>query len=111
MDFDEVQSADCMPEVALRVADDISLHVRQIYLSMLERCKDLDDGLPNVVLAGLTLVWLEECQDLFGSASYESAVSILRSIRPQDKEMRGRMRSAAADLLRRSGWSPRRRKA
>ena len=39
MDFDDVQSADCMPEVALRVADDISLHVRQIYLSMLERCR------------------------------------------------------------------------
>lgn len=111
MDFDDVQSADCMPEIALRVADDISMHVRSIYLSMLERCKELDNGMPNVVLAGLTLVWLEECQDLLGSASFESAVSILRSIRPQDKEMRVRMRGAAADLLRRSGWSPKRRKS
>ena len=110
MDFDEVQSNDCMPEVALRVADDISLHVRQLYLGMIERCKDLENGLPNVVLAGLTIVWLEQCQDLFGSASFESAVSMLRSIRTADKEVRSRMKRSAADLLRRSGWAPKRRK-
>lgn len=110
MDFDDVDSTDCMPEVALRVADDIDMHVRQIYLRMLERCQELSDGMPNVVLAGLTIVWLEQCQELFGSASFESAVSMLRSIRTDDKEVRSRMKRSAADLLRRSGWAPKRRK-
>lgn len=111
MDFDDVESNDCMPEVALRVADDIGLHVRQLYLGMIERSAYLENGLPNVVLTGLTIVWLEQCQELFGSASFESAVSMLRSIRPHSNEIQLKMKRSAADLLRRSGWSLKRRKA
>lgn len=111
MDFKDVDATDCMPQVALRVADDIESHVRQMYVSMLERCHELGDGMPNVVLAGLTIVWLEQCQDLFGSASFESAIAMLRSIRPDDGAVRTRMKRSASDLLRRSGWSQKRRKS
>lgn len=111
MNFDDVQPTDCMPDLAIQVADDIRDHVKSVYVDMLKRCQQLDDGLPNVVLAGLTLVWLESAHNLFGSASYESAVSLLSAIRPEDRETRRGMRRAASDLLRRSGWGLKRRKA
>jgi hypothetical protein len=111
MKFDDVQSTDCMPDLAIQVADDIREHVKSIYVDMLTRSRQLDDGLPNVVLAGLTLVWLESVHNLFGSASYESAVGLLGAIKPEDKEARRGMRRAAADVLRRSGWGIKRRQA
>lgn len=111
MDFDDVQSTDCMPELAIQVADDIREHVRSVYIQMFQRSGQLEDGLPNVVLAGLTLVWLESAHNIFGSASYESAVSLLSAIRPDSKDERRGMKRAAADLLRRSGWGIKRRRA
>jgi len=111
MNFEEVQSTDCMPSVAIQVADDIRSHVKSVYVDMLSRSRELEDGLPNVVLAGLTLVWLESARNLFGSASYESAVSLLSAIRPENKEDGRATRRAAADLLRRSGWGIKRRRA
>ena len=111
MDFEQVQSTDCMPEVSIQVADEIREDVKQIYIRMLERCQQLDDGMPNVVLAGLTLVWIEACHNIFGSASYESAISLLSAIKPDDRETRKAMKRAAADLLRRSGWALKRRRA
>ena len=111
MDFDDVQSTDCMHQVSIQVADDIREHVRQIYLRMLDRSSELEDGMPNVVLPGLTLVWMECAYNIFGSASYESAVTLLRDIRPDSKDDRVGMKRAAADLMRRSGWTLKRRRA
>ena len=111
MDFDNVQSTDCMPDLAIQVADDIRDHVRDVYQRMIQRSSELEDGLPNVVLAGLTLVWIESAYNIFGSASYESAISLLSTIRPESKETRRGMKRAAADLLRRSGWAIKRRRA
>jgi hypothetical protein len=111
MKFDEVQSTDSMQDLSIQVADDIRDHVREIYVRMIQRSSELEDGLPNVVLAGLTLVWIETVYNVFGSASYESAVRLLSGIRPDDAATRKCMKRAAADVLRRSGWGMKRRKA
>lgn len=111
MDFEQVDSTDSMPAVCIQVADDIRDHVRDVYQRMLQRSRELEDGLPNVVLAGLTLVWIESAYNIFGSASYESAISMLSTIKPESKEARQGMKRAAADLLRRSGWAIKRRRA
>lgn len=110
MDFSNVQSSDNMSSLTIDVADDIRDHVREVYLQMFERCQELEDGMPNVVLPALTLVWLESVSSIFGSASYESAVSLLSTLRAGDRDTQRLMRRSAADLLRRSGWAIRRKR-
>jgi hypothetical protein len=107
MDFDNVSSGDCMHAVSIQVADDVRNHLKDLYSGLYARSEALPDGLPNVVLAGLTLVWLESVYNVFGSASYESAVSLLKQIRTENKTVRTGMRHAAHDFLRRSGWARR----
>ena len=111
MKFDQVQSTDCMRDVTIQVADDLREHLQELYLRMFQRVAELEDGMPNVVLAGLTLVWLEAAHNIFGTASYESAISLLSGIRPDDREALAGMKQSAADVLRRSGWGMKRRKA
>jgi hypothetical protein len=111
IDFNEVQQADCMHEVSVHVKDELREHVADLYGRLIQRCDQLEDGMPNVVLAGLTLAWIETVYDVFGSATYESAVSLLRGISPDDKAVRRGMKQATTDLLRRSGWSLKQRKA
>jgi hypothetical protein len=107
MDFADVKSDDCMHAVTLDVANAVQARVKELYQGLYERSEALPDGLPNVVLAGLTLSWLECVYNVFGSASYESAVSLLKQIHPSEKGVRSGMRHAAHDFLRRSGWNRR----
>jgi len=64
----------------------------------------------NVVLAGLTLVWLESVHTVWNTPTGESAVGLMTQLRPDDKESKRDMQRAARDFLRRSGWWVRRTK-
>jgi len=107
VDFDKVTQDDCMHDLAVKVSDDVMDKINDLYSGLYAKSEALSDGLPNVVLAGLTLSWLQCVYNVFGSASYESAVTLLRSIRPTDRDTRSGMRHAAHDFLRRSGWNRR----
>lgn len=109
MKFDHVDADTCMHGVAVEVADELRDHVRLVYEDMHLRNKEMGGGMANVTLAGLTVVWLECVHATMGTLDSESAISLLRELRPSDKEAAREMRLAARDFLRRSRWLPKRR--
>jgi hypothetical protein len=113
MTFDEVGVDDDMAEVAVRVGDEMRDKVRELYAAMCQRNRELyeenDRGMANVVLAGLTLVWLELVHNTMGTGHSESAITLLLNLRPQDRGVARDMKMAARDFLRRSRWLPKRR--
>jgi hypothetical protein len=106
MDFTDLDPDACMHSVSLDVAEDMRQHYRDLYVHMLQARKRMDEGMPNVVLAGLTVLWLECVHSAFGTVEYESAISILRDVQPNGKSVYREMRRAARDFLRRSKWLP-----
>lgn len=110
MDFSTVQPDDCMHTVSMTVSEDLRERVRELYVGMYQRSDEIQGAIPNVVLAGLTLLWLESVHAVFGTADYESAVRLLKKIRPNDKQVTSEMRMAARDMLRRSGWAIRKKR-
>jgi hypothetical protein len=110
MNFDEVDPDECMHSVAVDVADELREHIRDLYMRQHQRNQETDGGMANVVLAGLTLVWLESVQTVWNTPTGESAVALLRRLRPETREAKRDMQRAARDFLRRSGWWVRRTK-
>jgi hypothetical protein len=106
MIFEEVDDSTCMHAVSLGVAESLREHVREMYRSMFERNTELQGSLPNAVLAGLTLLWLESVHNVLGSMDYESAIRLVTDCRPNDKQVEKEMKQAARDFLRRSRWLP-----
>lgn len=109
MDFSTVQSSDCMHDVAMQVANEFREKARELYLGMYQRSADLEGTIPNVVLAGMTLLWLESLDAVHGTMDYETALALVKDIRPNEKEVDRRIRGIARDFLRRSRWLPKRR--
>jgi hypothetical protein len=109
VDFGKIQQDACMPAACIKVMDELRDHVHDLYARMFQRCERLPDGLPNLILPALTLVWIESVYNVFGSASYESAITMLRVLEPEDAETRKGMRQAVNDLMRRSRWAKRRK--
>ena len=110
MDFSQVQPDDCMHTLAADVAEELRQHLRLLYIGMYKRSEELNGAMPNVVLAGVTLLWLEAIQTLFGTADYESAIRLVNGMRPNNDQVTREMRLAARDVLRRSGWLSKRKK-
>lgn len=109
MTFDDVDNDACMHGLTFEVADDLREHYVELMKSMFVRRNQLEDGMPNVVLAALTVLWLEAVHSSLGTIDYESAISILRDVKPKEKGQAKEMRSAARDFLRRAYWLPKRR--
>lgn len=109
MKFDEVEPGTCMHRVAVDVAEELRSQIRDLWEDMYRRNKAMGGGMANVTLAGLTVVWLECVHATMGTLDSESAISLLRDLRPEDKEVAREMRLAARDFLRRSRWLPKRR--
>jgi hypothetical protein len=93
-----------MHAVALEVADEFLEHVRDLYSAQHIRNQETNGVMPNVVLAGLTIAWLEAVHASWGKAYGESAVSLMREVAPKGKGMHTEMKRAARDFLRRSRW-------
>lgn len=110
MDFSEITPDQCMHQVSVDVAAELRETIRDLYGGMFMRAQEMEGVMPNVVLAGLTLIWLESAHAVFGTADYESAISLLRGIKPDDDAITTEMRQAARDILRRSKWLPRKRR-
>jgi hypothetical protein len=109
MMFDDINTDTCQHHVALDVADRFREQFRELYAGMYRRNSDIGGGLSNFVLAGLTVVWLECTHSLMGSPDSESAIALLRDMRPDDRAVAKEMRMAARDFLRRSRWLPKQR--
>ncbi len=109
INFEAIEQDACMPAVCIEVMDELRDHVHDLYKRMFQQCERLPDGMPNVILPALTLVWIEAAYNVFGSASYESAITLLRTLEPVDPETRKGMRQAVNDLMRRSRWAKRRK--
>lgn len=112
MKFDDVDDQTCMHGLAVEVADELREPLRELFVGQYGRAEQLEARLPNAVLAGLTLLWLESIHAVFGTADYESAVQIVAGIKPNDKRVCREMSQAARDFLRRAEWLklPRRKK-
>ena len=110
MNFDDVHPDTCMHSVAVDVADEIREHVRDLYLRQHQRNQETDGGMANVVLAGLTMVWLESVHTVWNTPTSESAMCLLKGVKPEAREVKREMQRAARDFLRRSGWWVRRTK-
>lgn len=110
MNFDEVHPDTCMHSVAVDVADDIRELVRDLYLRQHQRNQETDGAMANVVLAGLTLVWLESVHTVWNTPTGESAVGLMHGLKPESRGVKREMQRAARDFLRRSGWWVRRTK-
>jgi hypothetical protein len=106
MIFEEVDESTCMHDVAFDVANHLREQVREMYRCMFERNSELHGTLPNAVLAGLTLLWLESVHNVLGSMDYETAIRLVADCRPTDKQVGKEMKQAARDFLRRSRWLP-----
>lgn len=99
-----------MHAVSVQVADELREHVRNLYERQHQRNLETDGAMANVVLAGLTLVWLEAVHTLWNTVSSESAMSLMKGLTPEAKGDKLAMKRAARDFLRRSGWWVRRTK-
>jgi hypothetical protein len=110
MDFTGVQDGDSMHELAMEVANDFREKARELYQGMYERNAELEGTMPNVVLAGMTLLWLESVERVHGTMDYETALSLVKEIRPSEKGIARHMRLVARDFLRRSRWLPKMRR-
>ncbi len=111
MDFSAISPDDCMHKVSMEVADELRDTLRELYVGMYQRSETLDGTMPNVVLAGFTLLWLESVHAVHGTMDYETAISLLKSIRPDDPSVAKEMKRAARDFLRRSRWLPKQRRS
>lgn len=109
MKFDHVDPDTSMHHLAVEVADEFREAVKTTWEAMYLRNKQMGGGMANVTLAGLTVVWLECVHATMGTPDSESAISLLRHLRPDDKSVARDMRGAARDFLRRSYWLPKRR--
>lgn len=110
MDFSQVAAEDSMHEVTMTVASELRETLRGLYLGMYQRNAEFQGAMPNVVLAGLTLLWLEAVHTIHGTADYESALRLVKGLRPNVPEVEKEMRRAARDFLRRSRWLPKTRR-
>lgn len=106
MTFEDCDDGTCMHDVAVSVADQLREPLRELFFSQHRRAQELDGGLENATLAGLTLLWLESVHAVFGTTDYESAIRLVSEIRPDDKRVCREMSQAACDFLRRSQWMP-----
>ena len=110
VNFDEIKSDDCMHMAAVAVSDELRDHINDLYVRQHKRNLETDGAMANIVLAGLTLVWMESVRTVWNTVNGESAMSVLRGLRPDSKEEKREMQRAARDFLRRSGWWVRRTK-
>ena len=110
MDFSKITADDCMHEVTMEVTSKLREDLRELYVGMYQRNADFEGAMPNVVLAGLTLLWLESAHALHGTADFESALSLLTGLRPSEPTVEKEMKRAAHDILRRSRWLPKQRR-
>lgn len=110
MDFTNIKPDDCMHQVAIDVSAELRETLHELYRGMYLRGEELEGVMPNVVLAGLTLLWLESIHTVFGTADYETALRLVKGLRPNDPQVNDEMAQAARDFLRRSGRLPRRKK-
>jgi hypothetical protein len=110
VDFHHVDETSSMCRVAVEVADDFRAHLRELYQAQHIRNQETNGIMANVVLAGLTIAWLEAVHTTWSTPYGESALSLLREIRPQTKAAHREMKHAARDFLRRSRWWVRRTK-
>jgi hypothetical protein len=109
MEFDDIDADTCQHHAALQVADEFREQFRTLYAGMYRRNAAIGGGLSNMVMAGMTVVWLECVHSLMGSPDSESAIALLRDMRPDDRAVAKEMRMAARDFLRRSRWLPKQR--
>lgn len=110
VDFDKIQADDCMHMASVAVADELRDHINDLYLRQHKRNQETDGAMANIVLAGLTLVWIESVHTVWNTVNSESAIALLKGLRPEDKATKQSMKRAARDFLRRSGWWVRRTK-
>ena len=104
MDFQSVDPESCQHTTAIELSNELREHINDLLASQTLRNQEVGGGLCNVVLAGLTIAWLDTVYSHWNTVSGESAMSLLKALRPQDKEVARSMRRAARDFLRRSGW-------
>jgi len=104
VDFHHVDETSSMHRVAVEVADDFRGHLYALYQAQHLRNQETEGMMANVVLAGLTIVWLEAVHASWNTPYGESALSLLRGIRPNTKGASLEMKRAARDFLRRSRW-------
>lgn len=110
MTFDDVDAETCMHSLAINVAAEFRDHLEEMYRNLHARNAEISGGLANVVLAGLTLAWLEAVYASWNTPYGESAMSLMRSLKPETKEVKRGMQRAARDFLRRSRYWVRRTK-
>jgi len=110
VDFHHVDETSSMCRVAVEVADDFREHLRELYQAQHARNQETNGIMANVVLAGLTIAWLEAVHATWSTPYGESAVSLMRHLRPEEKAAYWEMKHAARDFLRRSRWWVRRAK-
>lgn len=110
MTFENANADTCPHSLAIDVADELRDHIHDLYARQHKRNQETAGGLCNVVLAGLTAVWLEAVHASWNTMASESAMSVLRGMSPEDREVKMSMKRAARDFLRRSGWWVRRTK-
>lgn len=106
MNFAEIKPDDCMHQVSMDLAKEFRHMLHAQYCGMYRRNEEIAGVMPNVVLAGLTLLWLESVHTVFGTAEYESALRLVGGIRPNDELVAAEMKQAVRDFLRRSRWLP-----
>jgi len=107
VNFQHVDKTSSMHDVALEVADDFRQHLHHLYHAQDSRNQETGGIMANVVLAGLTIAWLEAVHAGWSTPYGESALGLLREIRPEKKGTSREMKHAARDFLRRSRWSVR----
>jgi len=110
VDFHHVDETSSMCRVAVEVADDFREHLRELYQAQHARNQETNGIMANVVLAGLTIAWLEAVHATWSTPYGESALSLMRHLRPEEKAAYWEMKHAARDFLRRSRWWVRRAK-
>jgi hypothetical protein len=110
MSFEDVHADTCMHSVAIGVADDIGRYIQDLYDAQHARNQETDGAMANVVLAALTIVWLDAAHTAWNTPAGESAISLMRGLKPGHKGRKREMQRAARDFLRRSGWWVRRTK-